>query len=328
MKYFFIENPESGSKKGHEIMAEIKKALESNADCSFITTEYPAHATEIAKEIALEHGESATIVVCGGDGTLGEAASGTIGTKTALALLPMGSGNDFARKIYGSLTLREIAASYGFLDDKINADVFDIDCIEANGRCCVNVMSMGLDTKILKIANKLTTKFSSLGSFAYKLAIILGIFGKIHATATFELDTVDEDSCNEVITFSSDFTLAAFCNGSYYGGGFCPAKDSKINDGVIDMCLADKLTLLQIPGIIGKYSKGIAHVTHPHIVKTRRLTGGRIIAPSGETIDCNCDGNPISTDRLEFKIKKGGLHLACFKNEAIEKALIKAEQTI
>ncbi len=322
MKYFFIENPESGSKKAHLIMSKIKDALKDNDACTFIDTQYPGHATEIAKEISLEHGENATIVVCGGDGTLGEVASGTMGTHTALALLPMGSGNDFARKIFGSLTIEAIAKGYGFLNGNICPDIIDIDCIEANGKCCVNVMSLGLDTKILKIANKLTTKFPFLGSFAYKIAIVLGIFGELGTTAKFELDVINESGNAETVTLTPNFTLAAFCNGSYYGGGFCPAKDSKLNDGVIDVCLAKRITLLQVPGLIGKYSKGIAHLTHPDIVSTYKLSGGRLFATQGKMLDFNCDGNPMSTDTVEFRIIKGGLRLACFKNEALEASII------
>lgn len=321
MKYFFIENPEAGSKKIHTIMARIKAALKDNECCTFIDTEYPGHATKIAKEISSEHDENATIVVCGGDGTLGEVASGTMGSKTALALLPMGSGNDFARKIFGSLSLEEIASGYGFLNNRINADIIDIDYIEANEKCCVNVMSLGLDTKILKIANKLTTKFPFLGSFAYKVAVVMGIFGELGTKAKFELDIIDENGNIETITSEPNFTLAAFCNGSYYGGGFCPAKDSEINDGIIDMIIADRLTIVQVPGIIGKYSKGVAHLTHPKIVRMCRLSGGRLFATPGTNLDFNCDGNPMSTDKVDFKIVKGGLRLACFKNEALDKAI-------
>lgn len=329
MKYFFIENPESGSKKIHNIMSKIKSSLTNNKSVTFINTEYPGHATEIAKEVSFNHGDDAVIVACGGDGTLGEIASGIIGTKTALALLPMGSGNDFARKIYGSLSIEEIAEGFGFLSGDINAPVTDIDCIMANGKCCVNVMSLGLDTKILKIANKLTTKFPFLGAFAYKLAIVLGIFGELGTKAKFELDVINNDGSTETVIFEKDFTLAAFGNGSYYGGGFCPARESKINDGIIDMCIASKLSLWQIPGIIGKYSKGIAHLTHPDIVTMRRVISGRIYSLSEAVpLDCNCDGNPIPSQVFDFKIVKGGLRLACFKNEAFDAATEKAEQTV
>lgn len=325
MRYFFVENPESGSKKAHSIMADVEKSLKDRDDCVFIKTEYPFHATKIAKEIALEYGEDATIIACGGDGTLGEIASGVFGTRTAIALLPMGSGNDFARKIYGGISTAEIAKRFGFLSGNINAPITEIDCISANESCCVNVMSLGLDTKILKIANKLTTKFQFLGSFAYKIAIVLGIFGELGTKAKFELDIINDDGSKETLTLDPNFTLAAFGNGSYYGGGFCPAKESKINDGIIDMCIADRLTLIQVPGIIGKYSKGIAHLTHPDIVTMYKVVGGRLCSVNDEPLDCNCDGNPIPSKIIDFKIIKNGLRLACFENEALAQATVTKE---
>lgn len=328
MKYFFIENPESGSKKAHAVTADIRKALINRDDCTFIGTEYPSHATEIAKNISSQYGEDATVIVCGGDGTLGEVASGVLGTKTAIALLPMGSGNDFARKIYGNLSTSEIAERFGFLSGNISTSVIDIDCINANGSCCVNVMSLGLDTKILKIANKLTTKFPFLGAFAYKIAVVLGIFGELGTKAVFELDIINGDGNEETITLNPNFTLAAFGNGSYYGGGFCPAKDSKINDGIIDMCLVDRLTLIQVPGIIGKYSKGVAHLTHPDIVSMYRVVGGRLHSLDDTPLDCNCDGNPIPSKVIDFRIIKHGLRLACFDCEALEQATVKENETV
>ena len=57
-------------------------------------------------------------------------------------------------------------------------------------------------------------------------------------------------------TYDSDFTFVCVCNGRYYGGGFNPIPDADPQDGKLDVLLVDKVSLLQVPGLIGKYKNG------------------------------------------------------------------------
>lgn len=321
MKYYFIDNPVAGTAKNHMLVEKIKDVLITRDDCNFIATTKPGHATVIAKKIAEQEGENATIIVCGGDGTLGEVTNGIIGTKTALALLPMGTGNDFARKIYGNISLEEIISRFGFLDGKFNMEAFDIDCIEVNGDFSINVTSMGLDTKIVKIANKLSKKFPTLGPKAYRLAIVLALFGELNSKLSLTLDVINESGKIETISFKEESALAAICNGSYYGGGFCPAKESKLDDGVLNLTMAKKLNLISIARIIGSYSKGDAHIKHPKEVLTFKVVGGRVSLQDGSPLDYNCDGNVSNATAFNFKVHPKMIRLACFENEALKIAL-------
>lgn len=321
MKYIFIRNPAAGSKIGQSAFEKIKSYLFSNPDCEFYVTTHPGHATEIAKESSLKYGTDAVIFVCGGDGTLSEVATGLENTQAAIALLPMGTGNDFARKIYGDLTLDEIISGFGIPSGKPSIKFAAIDCISANGASCINVMSFGFDTKILKLANKISARFPHLGGAAYKIATVISLFGSYKFEARFKLDVIGEDGGIHETDITRAFTLCAICNGSYYGGGFCPAKDSLIDDGVINIIIAKNLNLFQILNMIGHYIKGDVHITHPHLVEYIKVKGGTVYSTDDRPLDFNRDGNPTQGHTVKFDIIPKSLKLAYFDNPAAEKAL-------
>lgn len=321
MKYIFLRNPAAGSKIGQEAFDKIQTYLKDNSDCEFYVTTHPGHATEVAVAIGEKYGEDAVIFACGGDGTLSEVATGLDGYNTAIALIPMGTGNDFAKKIYGDLTLDEIISGFGIPSGKPSVKLADIDCINANGARCINVMSLGFDTKVLKIANKISAKLPWMGGAAYKLALVLSLFGGFRFDARFSLDVIGEEGKVSRVEEDKAFILCAICNGSYYGGGFCPAKDSLINDGVLDILVAKNLNLIQVLGMIGHYIKGDVHITHPHLVKRLHITGGTISSVDSKPLSFNRDGNPTEANEVEFEIRHNELKLAYFENDSIKASL-------
>lgn len=321
MKYIFIENPAAGAKKSHDTYKDIKKCLKDNIDCEFILTTEPGNATSVAREMAAKYGKSCIIFACGGDGTLSEVASGVRDYGCAVGVLPMGTGNDFAKKIYGDMTLEEIARGFGLYEGSPKVETTDIDCIRTGDVSCINVMSLGFDTKVLKLANKLSTNYPFLGKICYKLALVLSLFSSMKFTARFELDILGNDGEITRLDETRDFTLCAVCNASYYGGGFCPAKDSKLDDGVLDLVIAKDLNLIQIAGMIKHYIAGDVHKSHPHLVSTYRVVGGTLSAVEIETLALNCDGNPIDVLSADFKVERGGFKLAYFRNHAMSCAV-------
>src|ERR671912_1976787 len=75
----------------------IQKALSADHDVTLAETSRRGHATRLAQGAAADGVD--VVVVLGGDGTLNEAANGLAGTETALAPLPGGSTNVFARTL-------------------------------------------------------------------------------------------------------------------------------------------------------------------------------------------------------------------------------------
>src|SRR5258708_2033372 len=109
-----IVNPASGRKGGFFTtnaagLAEVRGVLEANGiEANFVETEYPAHATDIARQAVREGYDF--IVACGGDGTVSETAKGLIGNKkAALGILPLGSANNVARMMNVPFNLDQAA---------------------------------------------------------------------------------------------------------------------------------------------------------------------------------------------------------------------------
>ena len=75
----------------------IQAAISAEADVTVAETSRRGHATRLAQGAAANGTDA--VVVLGGDGTLNEAANGLVGSATALAALPGGSTNVFARTI-------------------------------------------------------------------------------------------------------------------------------------------------------------------------------------------------------------------------------------
>lgn len=94
----FIVNPKSGVDRQKAITDTIESKLNKSAFTYAIAhTERAGHGTDLAKEAA-EKGAFAVVAV-GGDGSVNDVAKGLVGTNTALAIIPKGSGNGMARTI-------------------------------------------------------------------------------------------------------------------------------------------------------------------------------------------------------------------------------------
>lgn len=92
-------NPVSGVFQKHNIDRKIDKYIDSQYyDYDIKFTEYSGHATILAQE-ATSHGTDIVVAV-GGDGSINEVANGIVHTDVALGVIPLGSGNGYARHLH------------------------------------------------------------------------------------------------------------------------------------------------------------------------------------------------------------------------------------
>ncbi len=226
-------------------------------------------------------------------------------------ILPFGTGNDFAKKVYGTKKLNalNVVKSFGLHNGQIKYKIKPIDLIDYNGEKCINVMSYGLDTKVETMGRKMAGKFKLLGHQAYNLAVIPSILSSLKYQINLDLDCVDDrGKPYKIQKAPMDYTLFAVCNGSYYGGGFCPAPDSKLDDGLLDYALVDAVSLAEALPLIPKYSEGTAHL-HSEKVNVGYVTGGRIWSADGRALLGNCDGENFDYSEVRFSVEKNALKL-------------------
>ncbi|MDY3852780.1 MAG: acylglycerol kinase family protein, partial [Prevotella sp.] len=102
----FVINPISGTSSKHDIPQLVEEVIDREKfDYEFRTTEYAGHATIIAEE-ARNQGID-IVVAIGGDGTVNEVARAIVHSKTALGIIPCGSGNGLARHLLLPLQLKK-----------------------------------------------------------------------------------------------------------------------------------------------------------------------------------------------------------------------------
>ena len=144
MKVLLLVNSSASSVTARSRVV-IQKALSADHDVTLAETSRRGHATRLAQ------GASATdtevVVVLGGDGTLNEAANGLAGSSCALAALPGGSTNVFARTI--GLPNDPIEATSDLLDALAHGSVHRVGLGSVNGRYFLFHVGMGFDAAVV-----------------------------------------------------------------------------------------------------------------------------------------------------------------------------------
>lgn len=304
--FAFIINPLAGRRHNDTLGRQISQVFQNNQTghtYEVLATAQPDHAREIATELAARHGGKLIAFACGGDGTAHEVANGITGTQAAMGILPIGTANDFARAALSRIDLAWL------LENITRPEIRPIDVIRVDDRISLNITSLGFDTKVQCLATAIKAKARWLGSLSYPLAITYALMGGREYAMHYELATVDSAGAAGRISGDASFILAAICNGRFYGGGFNPAPQARLDDGRLDFCLVDCLPLLRILPLIPLYKKG-QHLTNP-AVHNWQVTGGRIEAPAGKLLG-NYDGENFEKTAIEFAILPGALRFAFY----------------
>lgn len=299
--FLFIVNPVAGRRNVAGLPERLRAAVElpgRQDTCEIVNTQKAGHAGELALAFAQRYGSEAVVVACGGDGTAHEVASALRGTEAAMTILPLGTGNDFARAVLSSQSVDQLLT-------RINRPVIrPIDLIQVNERTCLNVTSFGFDTRVQRLMMNINRKFRWLGLFSYPIAIVIGLLGSRKFSMRYRLAGSGQPE-KQV-----DYILAALCNGRYYGGGFNPAPAAEVDDGRIDLILVDTLPLQRILGLIPRYKKG-QHLNDP-AVHLLPVTSGHLAAPAGEILLGNVDGELFEASEIDFAILPQAVRFAFY----------------
>ncbi len=194
------------------------------------------------EELAREKGEHFDIVVaCGGDGTVSQVASGLVGSRAALGVIPIGSGNDFVKTLHLDKSITEC------LDILVKGFITEIDMIRFSGEeegWCANTLGMGLDG----LANYYATQSTLLKGFLlYAINALKASFSFRGSKMTLNIDGEK---------FMNDYLMITLCNGKWEGGQFFVAPDAVMDDGWLDLLIVEKLPLYLILTYLPRFSTG------------------------------------------------------------------------
>ena len=293
MKHLFIVNPSAG---GHDATAEIRQRVETafrnrSEDYEIYVTLGPKDATSRIRQEAAS-GEELRVYACGGDGTFNECVCGAaLLPNVAVGPFPLGTGNDFCR-MFGS-----DADLFRDLDALLEGTVKEIDLISCNGSYSANICSVGIDARVGTGVHQYTSIPVIGKSAGYVISAV--------ANALKGIATGMHVRCGD---FEADekHSLVCACNGRFYGGGFNPTLTAKLDDGLLDIFIVKKVSLLTFARLLGKYASGHAD-DYPEYITHLRGTEVFIDLENEEVI--NLDGEALYNTSVHMKLIPKALKL-------------------
>lgn len=295
MKHIFIINPAAGKRDSHQRIYDMADILRQKhgLDVQCILTKKQGHATEIARKLC-ESGEELRFYACGGDGTVNEVANGIIGyDNAAMTVIPVGTGNDFLKNFGDDLDKFKDA------ENLWDGPQFPMDAIDVNGRIALTIACSGIDARVAKDVHKYGESPLLDGKSSYVVSLIANfLFKGIASHWTVELD-------GEAV--EDDYSLVAVCNGRYYGGGFMPVAEARMDDGVLNTLVVKKVSRSMFLRFVGPYSKGkyytfpqIARCTTPKVIHIHSEQPDIVTCLDGECITNSDVVIRLSDKRLNF----------------------------
>jgi YegS/Rv2252/BmrU family lipid kinase len=236
-----------------------------------------------ARELASEAGAAGDLVAgLGGDGLLRLLAGALHDTDGAMAILPAGRGNDFARVL-------------GISDDPVEAVRVAVgghermlDVAQAGDECYLGIASYGFDSDANRIANESRV---IRGNLVYSYAALRALAS--WRPAQF---TVTVDGTEHVLRGYS----VGVCNSKAYGGGMFVAPQAELDDGELDVVALGQVSKAAFLGrVLPKVFKG-THIDEDYVTVLR---GREVTLAADRGFRVYADGDPIGDVPLTVTVR-------------------------
>lgn len=285
-----IINPRAGRGAGARTGPDIARYLARHGfECEARITNDCGHAVELARE-AGHHGADC-VAVAGGDGSVFETVNGLMqaGGQMPLAVLPLGTGNDFAKML----------DSPGWMQvcDRLRAGhTRAIDVGVCNDVFFANGIGAGFDAKVARIANSIRWL---RGDAVYGAALL--------RTLAFHHDNPEVRITVDGQSFVQPVTLLAAANGRVYGGSFRIAPQANIADGLLDVVFAAGFTRGQILRLVPHVLRG----THLNLPGVSFLRTRQLVLEAEAPLAVHADGEILTrgTEKLSITLMPGALRV-------------------
>ncbi len=286
-RYKIIVNPTSGRGNGERIIPLLAQNLRGlGVDFDLVRTAGPLHAVALTQQAANDGFD--VVVGVGGDGTANEVINGLMqaqenghARQVALGVLPAGRGNDFS---FGVGMPADLAAGCRVLAAGWRKPI-DVGWvqggIEPDGRYFGNSIGIGFDAVVSIEALKMTRL---TGFVSYLVAVFKTIF--LH----YQTPHVEIRFDGQVVTLPA--LMVSIMNGRRQGGAFLMSPQGKNDDGLFDVCIAEKVSRGRILTLVPHFLKGTQYGQKEiRFLQTDQL---EVTAVQG-VLPTHCDGEIIST---------------------------------
>ena len=279
-RYLLIVNPEAGSRSTMKALPEIERIMrERKAEYEFHFTKEKGHATELVKEVGADFD---VVVSVGGDGTINEILNGMPDLNKPMGIIPIGTGNDFARSC--SIKIGDLESA---VDVLLGHDVKKIDVGEVNGRRFINVMGLGFEGRANDIGKMLPFLH---GTPKY----IIAIGGTYLTYRRMQLRV----KMNDMVLDEKVF-LISIGNGWNVGGGLQLTPKAILDDGLFNVGYLQNITRFRILQVFAKlYDGTIDTVPEFKMFQTKELT-----IESDRPIPAHIDGESFDPVQKSFKVR-------------------------
>jgi diacylglycerol kinase (ATP) len=289
VKALFVINARSGAKRRYDVAEVIRRF----AECEH---EIVACSRKDDLDGIIDRAERDGVDVVyavGGDGTVHETAKRLIGRNLALGILPIGSGNGFARHIGLSsdpaIALRSCRGGRIVTIDT----AFVSDTASVNGHPFLGVMGIGFDAVI-------ADRFASSTVRGLETYLRLGI------RAFLEFTAEDYELTLNGTTLRRRASIIAVANSGQYGNNARIAPLASLQDGLLDVVVIDDTHLLHAGVLMARLFSGSLHrASGVTITQTTEVTIRR--AKAGPA---HLDGEPVTLgEELHIRVVPRSMRL-------------------
>jgi diacylglycerol kinase (ATP) len=247
-----------------------------------------AHKKKDMEALLKTHGPGADrIVIGGGDGTLSKALPTLLKLKKPLAVLPLGTANDFARTIaLPADPLKAAEIALGGREHKIDVGL-------TNGRPYLNVASVGVASEVIRRQSMALKRTWRVLAYAISL---------MQATRRLQPFFVDLE-IDDAPRWSAAVYQVSVGNGRYHGGGLTVAEDAAIDDGKLDLYVVYPGTFWQLFACLTHLRFGL--MRKPKVLDRHTAVHVKLTTRRPRAVDA--DGRLATKTPAEFTLKRKAL---------------------
>ena len=284
-----VVNPTSGKNRGMSLGLEVAHRLRAAGhEVLDLSDETYAAARDRALG-AIAQGLDVLAVV-GGDGMVHLGVNLAAETRTPLAVIAAGTGNDVARGL--GLPVHDPVRAADLVTTGVPRRIDAVRHVDAHGvhRWYAGVLGAGFDSLVNERAN---TWPWPKGQMRYNLAILreLPLFHAIPYAVTVD-----------GIRHETRAMLVVVANGPSYGGGMRVAPDARFDDGLADVVVLHEISTLEFLKVFPKVFSG-RHLGHPAVEVLR----GRRVTLEADGIVAYADGERFAPLPLTLETVPGAL---------------------
>jgi YegS/Rv2252/BmrU family lipid kinase len=283
--------PVAGRSPTRELLNRAVERLESAGwQVQVLETTGAEHTTRLARQAAADGIDA--LFVAGGDGTVGQAIAGLLGSETALGVLPAGTANVWAQELgLHGLTWTRLLALEESAESLANAPIQRMDVGICNGRPFMLWAGIGLDAKVVHEIEKQRTGPRQFPEMQYGASML---------KTAYEWKGMHLEVAADGEQVSGEYLLAVISNIQSYAGGLAKiSPHACLDDSEMDLWLFDN-------GDIGQamvYVWDLLTGHHSESQQVHRVPFRNLRIRSDHQLFLQMDGEPIDpTDEVEIRI--------------------------